>query len=860
MGWRLIQGALLLVGSIAALAAFTAPAGAAFGIESFSTSYEMPDGGPLKAGAHPDLETQIDFNMTSAGDLPDGQVRDIEVELPAGLFGDPGAVPTCAMEELTAADGLCNPAAQLGLLTIEGIGVFPVYNFAAADEELAVLGAVAKGIPAKIVLSARTEGDFGLTARIANVNQAFPISAVSLVLWGVPADPSHDKDRFGPDGQGTGEGVPAGIEPKPFLSLPTRCEPLTSRLSVDSWQEPGLWHSSTDLSEALTGCEELDFSPRLSARPTTNVADSPSGLDVELAIPQSEDPEKRASAHLREARMQLPPGLVFNPATANGLAACVDPPNCPDASKIGTAEIDLQGFSDPFEGSIYVAEPHLNALGSLLAAYLVMEGRGLKATIPAAIEPDPQSGRITMVFRDLPQVPLEGFRLRLFGGPLAPLRTPATCGTFATASVLSAWSAPATSQVFSFDSHRIDRAPQPGGCPSNEAELPVSTILQTGSTSPLAGRSTAFVIELRREDGTQQLSSVSLTLPAGLSANLASSETCQSPPGCPPNSRVGTVFAAAGAGPRPFELQGAAYLSGPYKGAPFSLLLAVPAKAGPFDLGTVLVRTALHVDPSTAQITAVTDPFPRILEGIPLDLRSLSVRLDKPGFVRNPTSCDPAEIAGSLASVQGATAPLHGRFQVGECGRLPFKPKLALRLLGAAHRSGHPGMRVVVKNPRGANLRSVALALPSSEYFDTKGIDGVCARNLLASGSCPPDSIYGHARAWTPLLDRPLQGPVYLRESDHLLPDLVAELHGRFAVRIDGRIDSRQGRLRATFGGLPDVPISRFVITLPGGRRGLLVNNTGLCRGALSADARFVAHNASSRLSRTAAPADCRRD
>jgi hypothetical protein len=852
---RMGRGPLRLLSTLAACSALigvAAPsAGAAFGLESFTSTFETPGSSELSAGSHPDVVVRFDFRerVGSGGALlMDGQLRDIEVDLPAGFYGDPGVVPACAMQQLVENEGLCDPAAQVGVFHLENSSGapsdYPVYNFVAPDEQLAVLGAVAFGVPVRIVLSLRTGGDFGLTASIARINQAVSLPHPVLTLWGVPADPSHDKDRFGPEGLEE-DGVPAGIEPKPFLSLPTRCEPLRTATRVDSWQDPGVWQTVSDASPALSGCGELDFSPTLKARPTTRIADSPSGLDVELEIPQSEDPEGRASAHLRAARVELPPGLVVNPSAAGGLGSCLEPARCPDAAKIGTAAVDAAGLIDPLRGSIFLAAPRRNPFGSLLAVYLVLEGRGQAVRLAGEIEADPDSGRLSLVFRDLPQLPFSRLEIKLFGGPLAALRTPPTCGRLITASTLVPWSAPEAPAALPADAYAVDRVPGTGACVGSELELPNSPSFEAGSTVPLAGKYRPFVLNLRRADGTQEFSTLALSLPPGLTADLSGVETCDDPPNCSAGSQVGEVFADAGAGPAPYPFGGSVYLTGPYKETPLALAMVVPVRAGPLDLGAVVVRTALQVDPITAQITVRTDPLPAILEGIPLDVRHLSVRLDRPAFIRNPTSCDPAEVSGMLRSTEGDEARLTNRFQLGECGRLSFEPRVGIRLIGATRRSAHPALRIVVDNRKStANIGRAAITLPRTELLASSNIRGVCSRSEFARHACPRDSVYGRATATSPLLNAPLRGAVFLRENKgRRLPDLVASLDGRTHLDLVGRVDSPGGRIRATF-ATPDLPLRRFVLNLAPGKRSLVVNTGGVCgRAVPRAQVKVAAHN-----------------
>ena len=865
-----------------------ASSASAFSVTDFSTGTSSP-----VAGGHPNLKVNMTFSTTSNGEgglVPDGNIRDIHFKLAPGFIGAPAMVPKCSQFGLVG--NACPPSSQVGvantkLLFPNGSALtlpLPVYNMEVrSDKELAELGFSFAGlITVHLVISSRTDGDFGLNSDVTGVLDALPVAQTTLTLWGVPGDPSHDGERTDQNL----EPIPPTTWPRvPFLSSPTRCDaPLQWGLAVASYQEPETLLGYSDTTPQQTGCDELEFAPILKARPTTNAADSPSGLQFELKIPQNDDPDGTVPAHPRDIAVTLPEGLVINPSSANGLEACTPQqigltspvgdanaffdravPNCPDAAKLGRAEVNAPVLGDPrLKGSIYLASPHQNPFGSLLGLYLVLEGHGLVTKQAGKITADPQTGRLTATFDDNPQLPFEHLTVDFDAGSAAPLRTPATCGRYATTSVMTPWSAPATLPAFPQDEYEITQGPNGKACgaPANAPSF------EAGSTAPLAGTYKPFVVNLRREDGTQQFSSVTVSPPPGLVAKLAGTPTCsdsalaaaagksgaaeQASPSCPAASAVGKVYAQAGAGPTPYNAPGTAYLTGPYKGAPLSLAIVTPAVAGPFDLGTIVVRTALQLDPKTAQVTAVSDPIPTILQGIPLDIRSVSIRLDKPGFTLNPTSCDPSTVGGSLLSSQGAVASLQSRFQLAECGQLKFKPSLSLSLKGATKRGGYPALTAVLRPRSGdANIASASVALPHSEFLAQEHIRTVCTRVQFAADACPAASIYGKVTATSPLLDYPVSGPVYLRSSDNPLPDLVLSLHGPASqpIRFEaaGRTDSVKGGIRNTFDFVPDVPVTKLTLQLQGGKKGLLVNSRNLCatNTAAKADALYSAHNGS---------------
>ncbi|HEX6204678.1 MAG TPA: hypothetical protein VFZ29_02590 [Solirubrobacterales bacterium] len=908
---------VLAISSLLMASVATGSALAAFGFTDFGVQYqESIDPTPpqifeagtkpptQQAGSHADSVVKLDFNLVDFGQgpIPDEQVKNVQVDLPAGFAGNPEAVPTCRIIEMTENDGICNPAAQVGVLTFanEYNGFLdieaPIYNMTATTADTAVLATEAFGSLLRINVSARTDGDYGLQATIRNVNQGLPLYWTEVTLWGLPAHETNDPLRFLDFFVG---GADAGIDVKPFMSLPPRCDtPLTTTLYADSWQSPGRrnpdgsidlsdpnWKSTSATLPALEGCDELEFEPSLTARPTTDMADSPSGLDATLTLPQNEDPEGLASAMLKTAKVTLPEGLAINPSAANGLAACSpaeiglltevgagsprfdkDPAACPAASRIGSVEVDSV-FADPLKGHVYVMEPYQNPLGDLLGIYVVVEGHGLVVKLAGKTEADPKTGQLTAVFDENPQLPFDSFSLKFEGGPLGILRTPQTCGTFATTATMVPWSSPDTPTVEDEDSWKVDRSP--GGCAASASLLPSSPSFQAGTTPALAGAYAPFTLKLARGDGTQELTGIDAALPPGLLAKLAGTSYCsdsalseaasrsgkseQAKPSCPASSRVGSIVVGAGAGPRPFYAPGTAYLAGPYKGAPLSLAVVTPAVAGPFDLGTVVVRTALQVDPSTARVRAVSDSFPTILQGIPLDIRSVDLRLDRPDFTKNPTSCDPFAVAGLASVLSGQPTSLNSHFQVEGCQRLKFAPKLRLKLRGETKRSGNPALTAVLKARGGqANIAETTVILPKTQFIDNAHINNPCTRVQFNANACPAGSVLGRARAFTPLLDSPLEGPIYFRSNggERDLPDMVVDLGGQIHITLVGFIDSvkvkgtENSRVRTRFVSIPDAPVSKFVLRLKGGKKGLIENSVNLCRvGAGAVSVGMRAHN-----------------
>jgi hypothetical protein len=671
-----------------------------------------------------------------------------------------------------------------------------------------------------------------------------------------------------------------------------------------------------------TGCESVPFNPSIEASTTTSAADSPSGLSLDIAFPQGcwapmESEAFKAEPHcqsdLRETAVTLPAGMSVNPSSAGGLESCTpaqvglttpvgqsspihfdeSPASCPDASKIGRVTIetptlgrhDAEGnpvhdaagglVPEPLEGSVYLAQQSQNPFGSLLAMYVVAEGQGVIVKQAGHIETG-ADGRVTTTFSEMPQQPVGDISVELFGGQRAALRTPPHCGTYAVQATLTPWSGGAAVQRAA--------ALEINGCGFSERGFDPK--LAAGTVNPVAGATSPFTLRLTRGDGEQELGGLTLSPPPGISGYLKGIPYCSDAalasvsgdPGtgagqegsssCPAASRLGTVTTGAGAGANPFyTAAGRAYLAGPYKGAPLSIAVIAPAVAGPFDLGSVVVRNKIDVDPETGRLTVASDPFPTILHGIPLDLRDVRVDLDRSHFTLNPTSCDEMSVDATVRSAQGASASPSNRFQVAGCGELGFKPKLGLKLYGKPGRGAHPKLRAVVGFPKGngANLARAAVALPGSEILDQAHIRTICTRVQFAAdggdgAGCPAGSIYGYAKAWSPIVGYPVQGPVYLRSSSHKLPDMVLALRGPayqpVAIDAVGRIDSVHGRIRSTFESTPDLPLSKVVLTMKGGRKGLLVNSINLCRGVHRARASLLGQNGKAELLRPAVQSD----
>jgi uncharacterized repeat protein (TIGR01451 family) len=633
--------------------------------------------------------------------------------------------------------------------------------------------------------------------------------------------------------------------------------------------------------------------------------DNPAGVKVQLDFPQTNDPtdlhtvfdaSKPQAPEPKDVTVKLPEGVSLSAGASDGLQGCSDlasdpagdqvhydtvkPVTCPDASIIGSATANTPLLAshdpvddsvtgpDPLPGVIYLIKPHPGDLTSgqdgtfRILLQLNSDKYGVNFKLPGTVHADKSTGQLTTTFLGNPQLPASKLELNFKTGPRAPLAMPSTCGTFTTSTELIPWSTPGTPDATPSSSFTISQGVDGSPCANTPAARPFNPILDAGTQSTGAGKASPFILRISRKAGEQEFSSLDLSAPKGFTASLKGVSYCGEAaiaaaagksgadelanPSCPAAAKIGTLTAAAGTGSNPFYNTGQAYLAGPYKGAPLSAVLITPVVAGPFDLGTIVVRAAIDINPETTQVTIHSDPIPQIFDGVPLRIQSIVVRLDRPGFSLNPTNCQPKALSATIGGASGAVATPSNAFQVDGCKALGFAPKLALRLKGSTKRLGHPALSATVTYPKGAyaNIASAAVALPKAEFLDNSHIGTVCTRVQFAAHNCPAASIYGFAKATTPLLDGPVQGPVYLRSSSNKLPDLVADLNGQIEVALAGRIDTNKaGGIRNTFEAVPDVPVTQFTLELEGGKKGLLENSENLCKEPQHATANFTGQN-----------------
>jgi hypothetical protein len=866
--------------ALAFLGAWAAPASGEDEFDKFAIEAVSASLSDKEAGAHADMTVAI--KLTRKGNEPYANAQDIVIELPPGVIGNPQAVPRCTTEQLGSGfeSSACPFESQVGMTLVRTTKPFPfvfnepIYNMVApkGTDIVARIGFIAGAYPALVNLRIDPT-DYSVIATAEGLPSATGLSEATTTVWGVPAAEVHDEERITPEEAIDGESPPGGRElsaPEvPFLSNPTDCS-LQREVVVTarSYQLPDQPSTMSAPFPQINGCGSIKFEPTFTATLTNPEAAAPSGLDTELKIPQNETPQGNATSTMKSARVTLPQGFAINPAAADGLEACSAAQvgfgknvasNCPDAAKIGTIEAEVPALEETLHGSVYQRSPEP---GRLFGLWLVADEQGVHLKLPGRIEANPLSGQLTTIFDGiatlggLPQVPVAALKLNVFGGPRAPLATPSSCGPYPIDYSFTPWSGkPAV------ENQAILQVTQ--GCGKGG----FSPKLAAGSLVPSGGKYTPFAFTLTRQDGEANPATIALHMPKGLLAKLAGVPLCPEAAAatgaCPAGSRLGSLSAASGVGgaplwiPQPGKAPPTAYLAGPYKGAPYSVISVVPAQAGPFDLGVVVNRAAIHVDPETALATITTDPLPQILEGVPISYRELRVLVDRPEFTLNPTSCKPKQISATVTAVGGAVATPTDGFQATGCAKLPYRPKLKLAFKGQTKRTGNPAVEArLTQKPGQANTAAATVILPSSQFIDNAHINNPCTRVQFAAEACPPKSVLGTVSAKTPLLDQPLKGKVYFRSNggERELPDIVADLRGPLRIILVGFIDSVQkkgtSRVRTRFLGLPDAPVTRFSMSLFGGARGLIENSRNLCKSKPRVEVRLKAQNGRSSLTR----------
>jgi hypothetical protein len=826
--------------------------------------------------------------------------RNLGFELPPGLLGDPQAIPQCSDVDFSSIGAnnvnACpaNTAIGVALITLtlpspslpELTEAVPVFNLEPAPGEPARFGLEDTQVPIILDTSVRTGGDYGVNVTIHNTTQAAQLLTSRVTLWGEPQNPAHDASRgwaciretevngetCAPPGQRTGT---------PFLTLPTSClGGLATDMSTQAWsgaqaeERFTLQNSLGEPLSSLQNCDEVPFDPTIATLPVeehegqaagANVqsTNTPAGLDVNIGLPAEE--HDRGESAVRSTTVTLPEGVQLSPSAANGLEACSEaqigyegpggsddpflpdsggvseplrfssgPATCPEASKVGLVSIKSPDLSHELEGAVYLAEQNSNPFGSLFALYLVAEdpALGIRVKLAGQVSLDEETGQITSTFRETPQVPFETLHLRFFEGARASLSTPPLCGSYSTLASFTPWSGgtPLTREA----AFEITRGAEGQSCADPQTFSPA---MKAGSSNPQAGAFTSFKLTLADPDADQRLRALSVHLPAGIAAILASVTPCPEPQAaqadCGPNSLIGHSLASSGYGPEPYELTGRVYLTGPYEGAPFGIEDVTFAVAGPFNLGNVVVRSKIEVDPHTAAVTITTDPLPLFVKGVPAQIKQLQVTVDRPGFQFNPTSCSSLQVSTTLTGEQNTTSTSTYPYDTHGCTSLPFHPGVSASTQGRTSKADGASLALTFKSKGGeAHVAKTILTIPATLPARLTTIQKACVATIFETNpaSCPEGSVIGTATVRTPVLKNPVAGPIYLvSHGNAAWPDAELVLQGEgITVILDGQTAIKKGITTSSFLSVPDVPFSTVEAALPEGPHSALTTNLPL--------------------------------
>jgi hypothetical protein len=865
-----------------------------------------------QAGEHADMSVLAGLKVSSSDAVLDGSEipEETVTELPPGSIVDIGDVQPCThaqfLNTISESANGCPAASQVGVASVIFGGAlanrtYPLYKLAAAQGHLATLGfpyeLLSQSVGVRVNADLRAGGDYGLTLTSSQISLAKFAPAPFLTIWGVPAAPAHDSERWNPQTHAWGETLSGPRSSLVANATACRAGTLEARERLRYWSAPERWLPEDPEDPAFRsfvpspeGCDRLSFAPQGEVSPAEGQAGAPAGLDLRLRLPRAASPDLLESPPLEGAALTLPAGMSVNPAVADGLAGCAPAQiglesgltagsasprfsateaDCPVASEVGEGIVDTPLAEGPLTGKIYVATPYRNPFGSLLALYLVFPGPGFTAKFAVEVKAAP-GGRLEASLASLPPLPIDSLRLSLSGGPRAPLAPPPGCGEGAIELSLTPSSAPESgppAKIVSRYSYAAANGDRCAGASQPAAEL------SAGSTVAAAGRWSPFVLRLRGSE----LGAFTVDLPPGLSARVRGVGRCgegdieraearQEPggglaerldPSCPASSRVGSLLVGAGPGPAPLAVAGEVYLAGPYGGAPFSLVTITPALAGGtasdplFDLGTIVDRVALDIDRRSGALSARAGVPPRAIDGVPLRISDIRLVLDRPGFVRNPSRCARMAVTALVEGpAGGAAAPASG-FRVGGCNRLDFRPKLRVGPVRGRAPGARPTVRAMLRaKPGEAGIAAARITLPASERLDRGRLRGGCEAAPFSSSGCPRAAIRGHATAWSALLGHRLSGLVYLRSRAGAQPELVLALGGEPQLEVPALMQLRRGRVQLELSRLPDLQLTKLVVGLWGGRRGFLVNRRDLCEAPGETIARFVSDGGGVRVSR----------
>jgi hypothetical protein len=860
-----------------------------------------------QAGAHADWTFTFDFANTEGRTHND--LKDTVINVPGGFMGnaDKFAFPTCRDALLALGVRECPADSQVGTITLDlkiGHGMArdtaPVYNM-----EVNSFGVTAElgfniGITQVIPITVRPQ-DSGITSTAPKTQDTGEPHDVSITIWGVPAASVHDPERGRaciannvvlkePPVECEGGGEKANVAVTPYLANPTSCEAtFTATMKADSWEEQqaeswlaapvveaGPLSASAEVAP-IEGCERLHFDPSLKVQPTTDSAESSSGLNVSLEVPQTwESPDALATSNVRDVRVALPEGYTVNPSEGNGLEGCTPQqyseetafsgPKCPPKSKLGTVVIETPVLADKIEGDVYLATPYDNPFpeppqhpnGSLLALYVVAKdpARGIIVKTPGKVEPNETTGQLVSTFMNLPQQPFSRVTFELTQGEPSPLVSPPVCGRYTAQAELTPSSAEREPRFVS-ESLQIEHGIGGGACPAGGIP-PFKPAVVAGTQSNAGGSYSPFYLRIERKDGEQEITGFATTLPPGLTGNLSGIPFCpeadialartktgaqeEASPSCPAASEVGHSLVGTGVGAVLAYVPGKIYLAGPFDGAPFSLVSVTSAKVGPFDLGTVVLRFGLSINPYTAQVSVSptsSEPIPTIIDGIVTHVRDIRVYINRPNFTLNPTSCNPLAIASTLNSNLGAGATVTSPFQAASCANLKFAPKFAVSTSGKTSRSNGASLHVDLTYPNApqgseANIARVKVELPKQLPSRLTTLQKACTAAQFEANpaGCPAPSAIGSAKAVVPNIPVPLEGPVYfVSHGGEAFPSLeiVLQGYGVKVILVGSTFISKSGITSTTFKAVPDNPVTSFELTLPEGPYSALAANGNLC-------------------------------
>jgi hypothetical protein len=915
-----------------------------FGVSDYELSNESEGGlAATQAGSHPlQQTTTIVLNqvVSPGGNAePAALPKDLHFSWPAGLIGNPASLPQCPIARFLSEKNGCPADTAVGVAkpivnvnkgggNVEFVAEpVPLFNLAPAPGEPARFAFKVVGIPVYIDPSVRSGRDYGITVNVQNISQLAGFLASEVTVWGVPGAAIHNQFRGEAciGALNKRQSCSAEVEnSQAFLSLPTACsgQSLVSKVTGDSWTASVPTESQPVLGEAvmpeIDGCDALPFNPQIIVKPDSEEASKPTGLTVDVHVPQQESlsPTGLAVSDVRDITVTLPEGVAVNPSNADGLLACSeglvgfegfgelasepgvnnalfaprlpgsipalnageDAPLtpgvnfCPNASKIGEATIKtpLLPPTQPLKGAVYLAAQDANPFGSLIAMYVVAEDpvSGILVRIAGQVHLNSETGQLVTTFENNPQAAFEDAELHFFGGERAPLASPDHCGTYETTASMTPWSG--GSPVSTSSSFQITTGPNGAHCPAPGEKLPFSPTLAAGTTSVQAGGFTPLVTTFSRTAGQQNLHQVQLQMPPGLLGLVPSVTPCAEGPAnagtCPASSLIGHTIVSVGVGGDPYTVTGGeVFLTEGYEGSAYGLSIVNPAVAGPFNLGKVIVRAKIEVNPLTAQLTVTTNgsgPYaiPHILDGIPLQIQHINVTIEREHFIFNPTDCEPLTIGGSLEGVEGATSAVSEPFQVTNCAILGFKPKLSVSTSGKVSKENGASLTIKIAYPANAIgkeawFKETKFDFPKQLPSRLTTLQQACLAAVFekSPADCPSASQVGTMTVATPVLPGLLHGIVYFVSYGNVkFPEAVIVLKGEgtaSGVTVDLHAEtfvSKKGVTSATLHAIPGVPFSSVEVKLPTGPFSEFTNNNLHPCGSkehLTMDSRFASQS-----------------